>query len=164
MMRRLLAALILLLLAATQVPAQPAAPVLQHDTDQPIQITSDRLEAEHAARQVRFIGNVAARQGELLIYAGELIAYLSERQEIERIEALRDVRIIQGVRVATGQKGVYYRADARFVLTGSPRIRQGEDFIEGEEITVFLNEERSIVRGRNGSRVQAVFHPRGENR
>ena len=160
--------LILLLLLGWIGPLyaqQPANLALQHDGSQPIQITSDRLDAEHAARQVRFFGNVTARQGDLVIHARELIVHLDADQEIERIEASGAVRLIQGGRVATGEKGIYHRLEGRVVLTGSARIRQGEDFIEGEEITVFLDEERSIVKGGpDGTRVNAIFHPRGEGR
>ena len=41
-------------------------------------------------------------------------------------EAEGDVRIVQGARVATGQKGVLYREEGRVVLTGAARVHQGE--------------------------------------
>jgi lipopolysaccharide export system protein LptA len=129
---------------------------------EPIRITADRLEADEGARRMVFIGNVVARQGDVVIYAQEIALFTeSSSREVERVEALRDVRIVQGARIATGQKGIFYRLEGRFVLTGSPRIHQGDDFIEGEEITVFIDEERSIVRSGDGARVNAVFHPRG---
>jgi lipopolysaccharide export system protein LptA len=129
---------------------------------EPIRITADRLEADEGARRMTFLGNVVARQGDVAIYAQELALFTeAESREVERVEALRDVRIVQGDRIATGQKGIFFRMEGRFVLTGSPRIHQGDDFIEGDEITVFLDEERSIVRSGDGTRVNAVFHPRG---
>jgi len=133
----------------------------QDFSNQPITINSDRLEADDAARQVRFVGNVVARQGDVVLYADEMVVrYHSDSREIDRIEAYRDVRIVQGTKVATGEKGVFYREDGRIVLTGSPRVHQGKDFVEGDEITVLLNEDRSIVSGEGGSRVNAVFHPK----
>lgn len=132
-------------------------------TDQPIDIRSDRLEANDAKKQMRFLGNVVARQGGLTIYAQEVTIFYSEGAgDIDRVEALRDVRIVQGEKIATGQKGIFYNNEAKIVLTGSPRVNQGEDFISGEQITVFLNEERSVVSGEDGGRVNAVFHPKGE--
>lgn len=132
-------------------------------TDQPIDIRSDRLEANDAKKQMRFLGNVVARQGDLTIYAQEVTIFYSEGAgDIDRVEALRDVRIVQGEKIATGQKGIFYNNEAKIVLTGSPRVNQGEDFISGEQITVFLNEERSVVSGEDGGRVNAVFHPKGE--
>ncbi|MHB1398837.1 MAG: lipopolysaccharide transport periplasmic protein LptA [Trichloromonadaceae bacterium] len=142
-----------------------AAAVLdgQASTDQPIDIRSDRLEANDAKKQMRFLGNVVARQGDLTIYAQEITIFYAEGAgDIDRVEALRDVRIVQGEKVATGQKGVFFNREAKIVLTGSPRINQGQDFISGEQITVFLNEERSVVSGQDGGRVNAVFHPKGQ--
>ncbi|OEU73712.1 MAG: lipopolysaccharide transport periplasmic protein LptA [Desulfuromonadales bacterium C00003068] len=126
-----------------------------------IQISSRRLEADHAAGTVRFIGEVVAIQGETTIRAEELILYqANEGQRIERIEAFRQVRIEQGERFATGQKAVFDRTRGQVVLTGAPKVRQGEDFIEGDEIVFFLDSERSIVRSKGSERVKAVFHPR----
>lgn len=165
MMRRIVVLLTLLFplfllpagicLAVEQPPSEP--PV----GNQPIYITSDRLEADDAVNLVRFEGEVVARQGDVVIYADRMtVFYRPEDREVERVEALNNVRIVQGAKVATGQKGLYYRNEGRIVLTGSPRVHQGEDFIEGDEITVFLGEERSIVSSEGGSRVNAVFHPK----
>ncbi|HXV21937.1 MAG TPA: lipopolysaccharide transport periplasmic protein LptA [Desulfuromonadales bacterium] len=138
-------------------------PAGSYDSSQPINITSDRLEADDAARQVKFLGNVVARQGEVVIYSAVLTLIYSEgSKDIDRVEADRDVRIVQGDRVATAEKAVFYQADGRIVLTGNARVHQGADFVEGDVITVFLGEEKSVVQGREGSRVNAIFHPKEE--
>jgi len=155
--------LLLLAAAAAAAPAAGEAPLAAYDSSLPINVSADRLDADDLARQVRFVGNVVARQGEVVIYADRLtLFYAGENREIERVEADGDVRIVQGERVATGQKGTLYRAEGRVVLTGSARVHQGEDFVEGDEIIVLLNEEKSIVQGREGGRVNAVFHPKEE--
>lgn len=162
MLRQLAHLLLLCLLLASPVSA---ADVLGGGagSDQPIDIRADRLEASDAKKQMRFLGNVVAKQGDLTIYAQEITLYYSDESgDVDRVEALRDVRIVQGVKVATGQKGVFYNREAKIVLTGSPRVNQGDDFISGEKITVFINEERSEVSGQDGGRVNAVFHPKGE--
>ena len=82
--------------------------------------------------------------------------------EIERIEASGSVRIVQGNRVATGQKASFFNKERKIVLTGSPRVYQGNDFLEGDEIIVLLDEGKSIVKSDQGSRVNAVFHPKGK--
>lgn len=127
----------------------------------PIDITSDRLEADDAARTVRFLGQVVARQADVTLYAREMIIFLPPQgQEIDRIEAYGDVRIVQGERVATGEKALYRNQQGEIHLTGSPKVHQGNDMIAGEEIIVYLNEERSVVKGGETSRVKAIFHPK----
>ncbi len=126
-----------------------------------IEITSRRLEADQAAGTVRFIGEVVAVQGDITIRAEELTLYQAkEGRRIDRMEAFRQVRIEQGERVATGQKAIFDKARGQVVLTGSPKVYQGADFVEGDEIVFFLDSERSIVRSKGSERVKAVFHPR----
>jgi len=133
------------------------------NADAPISITAERLEADNTLRQVKFTGNVVARQGDVAIYAARiLLVYPEKGRDIERIEAEGDVRIVQGSRVATGQKASFYNRERKIVLTGSPKVYQDDDFVEGDEITVLLDEERSIVKSEQGSRVNAVFHPKGD--
>lgn len=128
---------------------------------QPIQVTSDRLEADQTGRQVKFLGNVVARQGDVVIYANEMsLVYDADTREVAQVDAQGDVRIVQGERMATGQHGVLFNREKKIVLTGAPKLYQGEDFVSGDEITVFLKEERSIVSCGQGTRVNAVFHPK----
>jgi len=155
--------LCLSLLSAWPLWATTAELMERHDSKQPIHITSKRLQADGVLNRVRFIGDVEARQGSLVIYAPEMMIFLQEKtREIEKVEAFTGVRVIQGGRVATGQKGIYYAGENKIVLTGSVVVRRGEDSLEGDEIVLFLNGERSVVTSREGSRVKAVFRPKGE--
>jgi lipopolysaccharide export system protein LptA len=155
--------LLLLLLAAPSPRAADRPLAAGYDRSQPIDISADRLEADDAARRMKFIGNVVARQGGVVIYAAEVvIGYREGGQDVETITAEGGVRIVQGERVATARKGIFYRSEGRIVLSGDARVKQGEDFVRGDEITVLLGEEKSIVQGPEGSRVNAVFHPKGE--
>ena len=143
--------------------AAPPALMNQHDSKQPIHITSKRLQADGVLNRVRFIGAVEARQGDMVISAPEMVLFFQEKtREIEKVEAFPGVRVVQGGRVATGQKGVYFAAEGKIVMTGSVRVRRGEDSLEGDEIVIFLNGERSIVTSKEGARVRAVFHPKGD--
>lgn len=141
-----------------------------YNAGEAISINSDRLVADNALGKVVFSGKVVARQGEIVIYAEELIVYFSSGQkdggarDIDRVECSGDVRIVYGSRVATGQKATFFRREGRVVLTGAPKVIQGSDFVEGDEITVFLNEEKSIVSSQQGSRVNATFNPGGEKK
>jgi lipopolysaccharide export system protein LptA len=138
----------------------PATPFGHFSNKEPVNITSDRLEANDLSREVKFLGHVVTRQGDVVIYADEMdLFYQKGSRDVERIEALGDVRIVQGARVATSQKGVYYRDEGRIVLTGSPSLHQGQDVVSGDRITFFLNDQRSIVESKEGSQVNATFLP-----
>lgn len=145
--------------------ASPLNAVENFRSSQPIDIVADRLEANDAAGQVKFSGRVVATQGDATLYSHQMIFFLqSKSREVERVEAFGDVRIVQGDRIATGQKGIFYRPEGRIVLTGDPKVHQGKDWVAGEEIVVFLNEQRSLVRSGEKARVKATFHPKEEKK
>lgn len=126
----------------------------------PIQISSDRLEADDLAKKVKFIGNVIVRRGEVSLYAHEvLVTYLQGRGDVEEINASGAVRIIDNDRIATADRATLYQKEGKIVLNGSARLLQGKDSVAGEEIIVLLNEEKSIIKAEEGGRVKAIFHP-----
>lgn len=129
----------------------------------PIEVTSERMEALSAPRRVLFSGTVVASQGDIVMYADRMTIYFRENDnEVARIHAEGRVRIVQGERVATGDTGIFHRDEQMVVLSGNPRIIQGRDSVEGDEIIVYLQEERSIVKSREGAPARAIFHPGGE--
>lgn len=145
--------------AAPVEGAAVSAPILGKE-NLPIQIVSDRLEADDLARKVKFIGHVIVRRGNVSLYAHEvLVSYLQGRGDVEEINASGEVRIIQDERIATADHATLFQQEGRIVLNGSARLLQGKDSVEGEEITVLLNEEKSIIKSQQGGRVNAIFHP-----
>lgn len=158
----------LLFLLVTPVAAAPAAVAEQplaglYSSSQPISIVCDRLEADDVAQKVHFIGNVVVRQGDFTLYAREVtVRYLEGQRDIDQVEAVGEIRILQGARVATGDRAILYNRDSRIVLSGTAKVHQGQDFIQGDEITVYLKEDKSVVTGPQGSRVNAVIHPKKE--
>jgi len=126
----------------------------------PLEVTSSTLEADNQAGTAVFSGEVVARQGDVVIYAGRLtIHYDGASRELRRIVAEQDVRIVQGERLATAQRAEYDQASGEIVLTGEPRVHQGQNEVSGERITVFIDQDKSIVTGQGNTRVNAVFHP-----
>jgi lipopolysaccharide export system protein LptA len=127
----------------------------------PLEITSQRLEADGALREVVFSGKVVAVQDGMIIRSNKLIVrYFASREEISSVEAVGEVRIEKSGRIATAGRGLYEVAEGTVVLTETPRVQQGENSIEGDEIVFFLEEDRSIVKSRSGSRVRAVLTPK----
>ncbi len=136
----------------------------------PIEIRSDRLKVVHREGKIVFTGKVVAKRGDVTIHAKSLSVFYEvgeEKQggnpgtgEIKSITALGDVRIVQGDRLATGQRADYYETEQKIVLTGSPRIWQGKSFVRGKRIVVYLQEERSEVEGDDEEPVRATIHPK----
>ncbi len=127
----------------------------------PLQVTSSSLEADGGLKQVVFVGNVVAVQGALTMHADKLIVrYAGQSHDVSQIEALGKVRIEKDGRVATAGRGIYEVGKGVVVLTRSPRVQQGVNSVEGDEIIFYLNEDRSVVKSQAGSRVRAILTPR----
>ncbi|MDI7261807.1 MAG: outer membrane protein assembly factor BamD, partial [Thermodesulfobacteriota bacterium] len=82
------------------------------DTSNPIDITSDRVETYSKENLIIFKGNVMARQKDMVIYSDSLEAMVFEDGKgIEKVVAGGNVKIQQGLRVASCQKAVFYNRD-----------------------------------------------------
>lgn len=177
--RGLAALLSLMVMLGTAPPAlraQSRSPVpvrSGQDAEKPINIASDRMVADQKSRTVVFEGHVTVQQGAMTITGQKLTVYGAERakgagsatgevtgDQIERIEVEGNVVIAEGDRVATSQKAVLYNKEQKIVLMGDPVLVQGKDRVQGDLITLYLEDHRSVVEGRAGNPVQAVFHPK----
>ena len=140
-----------------------ASDSLRDQGSRPIEVTADRLSADNARNTVTFEGNVVARQADVTLYADRIQAgYSRESGAIDRIDAEGNVRFLQEGREARSAKATFYNIEQRVVLSGGATLRQGQNTVQGEMLTIFLRENRSVVTGgKDGGRVQAVINPKG---
>jgi lipopolysaccharide export system protein LptA len=130
------------------------------DKSQPIDITSDKVEAYWKENLIIFRGNVIARQKDMVIYADSLEAMIIEDGKgIERVTAGGNVKIQQGLRVAHCEKAIFYNLDQKVVLTGDPKVSEGENIVSGDEIIVDIDKNRIEVRGGASGRGKAKIEP-----
>jgi len=154
------------------------------DSKGPIAISADRMESDDPAGVVNFIGAVVARQGDMTITCDRMkVIYVhqdkaaqpekapaeegqarsplggSDRQ-IDRVECDGNVKVVEGERMAVGQKALYLAQSLprRIVLTGEARVWQGRDSLTGHQVTYNLDDSRSLVESGQRERVRAVYH------
>lgn len=185
---KVLLSILMLLLTCTVLMAAGELPKKEDITpatgkeggQEPIQVTSDKLEANTRERWIKFLGNVVAKRGQMTLYSDELLVkYRPEEKakgekrtagdvagslgqgsfSIEEVVAKGNVKVVDGDRIVEGKKAVYYGKDGKIVITGDPVIKQGEDCIFGSKIIILLNENRSIVEGGPEKRVKAKIYP-----
>ena len=146
------------------------APAKMLQSDAPLRIASDRMEANQKDRTILFEGNVVVQQDDLTITGRQLRVYTAEGQtdaaapsamvdKIDRIEVEGNVKISQKDKVAVADRAIYYHAEQKIVLSGHPSVSQGEDTIQGRLITLLIAQGKSIVEGGAETPVQAVLHP-----
>jgi lipopolysaccharide export system protein LptA len=110
-----------------------------------------------------FKGNVIARQKDIVIYADSIEAMVTEGGKgIEQVLAIGNVKIQQGLRVANCQRAVFHNLDRKIILTGDPKVSEGDNMVSGEEIIFDLTQNRVEVKGGAGGRGKAKIYPGGE--
>ena len=130
------------------------------DTTQPIDITSDRVEAYAKDNLIIFKGNVMARQKDIVIYADSIEASMIEGAKgIEKVVASGNVKMQLGRRVANCQKAVFYNLDQKVVLTGEPKLSEGDNMVSGDEIVYDIERNRVEVKGGTGGRGKVRIQP-----
>ncbi len=155
--------------ASQNASPSSGGPFLQRGS--PVHISSDRMDVDQAGRTILFQGHVVVQQDNLTITGRSLKVFAAPNatdhqqgdggmmDRIDRLEMEGDVRISQEDRLAAAERAVYYHQEQKIVLMGNPRVSQGPDRIEGQLITLFLDEGRSVVEGGSESPVRAVLHP-----
>ncbi|MCL5878985.1 MAG: lipopolysaccharide transport periplasmic protein LptA [Deltaproteobacteria bacterium] len=124
----------------------------------PIDITSSQLEANLKTHIVIFKGNVVAKQGDVVLYCDTLTAYYDAKDKnITMIVATGDVKITKKDMIATGDEAVFDNVKKLLTLTGSPRIWQAKNIIEGTKIVFYLGTDRIFVEG-----AKSLYNPQTE--
>lgn len=151
---------VLLMLWAPQAPAAPQQTEPLISSDQPIEISSQQLEAWQAERKSVFTGEVVARQGDMTLWTDQLSVYFNaDQSQVDRMEAEGQVRIKQLDRTARAERAVYRREAGTLVLSGNAEVSEGDNRIAGEEITLYIEDNRSLVKGSPERRVEAIIIP-----
>ncbi|MFH1033089.1 MAG: LptA/OstA family protein [Pseudomonadota bacterium] len=81
--------------------------------------------------------------------------------KVRKVVAIGHVKIVQQDRVGLGQKATYWAGGRKILLEGQATVWRGKNQVSGEQITVFLDEDRSIVHGTPGKRVAVTIVPEG---
>ncbi|KMY66859.1 hypothetical protein AAU61_12795 [Desulfocarbo indianensis] len=174
---------------ALSVPPALAAPQTAEpaSSDQPIHVVSDSLEVDNKTQVAVFIGAVKATQGDVTIVSDKLEVYYDRDAEdkakkpeqpksgedqggapgimdgggkVRKVIALGHVKITQKDRVAVGRKATYWAGGRKMLMEGQATVWRGQNQVSGEQITVFMDQDRAVVHGEPGKRVAVTIQPK----
>ena len=143
----------------------------QISKENPIIVHSNTLELDQEKKLIVFEGKVRAKAEGIVIDCQKMFVYYlgspvnkesnAESSRIDKIIALGNVVISRSDGgIARAGKAVFYQNEEEVVLTENPFVQQGPDFVEGQRIIIFLNENRSIAEGDETKRVKATIFPK----
>ena len=135
-----------------------------------IVIQSDTLEMDNKKKMVTFTGRVSAKNDDFVMDCEKMVVYYisapskkgpkETSTEIDRIVATGKVEIVRSLGgTASADKAVYHQVLEQLVLTGNPVVKQENNYVEGNRITLFIKEDRSVVEGSGDNRAKAVIFP-----
>jgi lipopolysaccharide export system protein LptA len=138
--------------------------------NEPIHIDAAILEYDSRQNVAVFRGDVVTTQGDVVVHSALLRVMMADSGaddgspgRAESVIAEGDVRILQGARVATGDRAEFKDADRTVVLSGDAVLQEGSNEVRGERVIVYLDEERSVVEGTN-TRVKAILVPKDKSK
>lgn len=152
--------------AAALASAQGAMSALKgHNSNAPIDVTSDRIEVQDRADRAIFAGNVNVRQGSLTLDTARLtVAYSSAGGvQIQRLDASGGVVVRSPSETARGNFGIYDLERKLITLVGAVQLTRGGSQVNGQRLVIDLRSGRAVVDGgpagvgQRGGRVTGRF-------
>ncbi len=117
------------------------------NTLKPVHIKSDDMEINRKEHKIIFTGRVTAQQGDIQIYADRLVADYSENgKEILSITATGSAKVVDKNRVALCGEIFMDNKNRTITMKDNPKLWEGEDLLEGEEIIYFIDEDRFKIK------------------
>ena len=147
---------------------------LSKQSDEPMEITSSKMEAYNENKLIVFSGNAMVKQGNKVLKSDKLLLYYKKEPDkkekvgtveaeksgdLEKVEAKGNVSLTQGQRIATGDEAIYFRDSGKVILTGNAMLREGKNSIKGDRVIVFINENRGVVESNSKKQIKAVIYP-----
>ena len=142
---------------------------------------ADKLDVDNQNQLAVFTGAVKAIQGDVTITSDVLEVYydkdakeqqgekpkseglMDQNGKVRKVVAIGHVRIKQKDRMAVGSKATYWAGGRRMLLEGKATVWRGKNQVSGEKITVYLDQDRSVVHGKPGKRVSVTITPDKKN-
>ncbi|WP_174273456.1 LptA/OstA family protein [Sphingomonas bacterium] len=151
MIRRFIAVPALAALPAIAL-AQGVSALKNHDSNAPVDVTSDRIEVQDRQDRAIFVGNVHATQGTMVMDAQRMtVAYAKPagggELQIQRIDASGGVTVVDPSERAKGSYGIYDLNRRIITLIGGVSLVRGGNTVNGARLVIDLNTGRSTVDG-----------------
>ncbi len=160
----LLAITLAILLNGIGLAAAADKPAFFGNRKDPVDIAADKLDFDQKNHTAVFSGDVFVKQAETTLEADTLKIIFAkgaeQNQELKEIIATgKKVVVKMKGKKALCRKMHYFAAGRKIILTGTPSLDDGENVISGEEITFFLDDERSVVKSGRQHRVKTTIFP-----
>lgn len=131
-----------------------------HNSNAPINVSSDSFVGDLASKIGTYIGNVLVIQGDMRMRADTMKVNVNQGKPT-RIEANGKVVVTAPNGTATGDIGVYELGPRTITMTGHVVLTKEKDVMRGTKLVMDMNTNLAHIyaQGMPGNRVQGLFIP-----
>ena len=131
---------------------QPRSALGGHNTNAPVDVTSDRIEVQDRADRAVFSGNVHVVQADMTLDTDRLTVAYSGGQganglQINRLDAAGGVVVHSPSETAKGDFGVYDLDRKLITLIGNVQLTRENNQVNGSRLVIDLSSGRAVVDG-----------------
>jgi lipopolysaccharide export system protein LptA len=132
----------------------------KHDSNAPINVSSENFVGDLATKIGTYIGNVLVIQGDMRMRADKVKVNVTQGKPT-RIEADGHVVVNAPNGTATGDNGVYDLGPRTITMTGHVVLTKEKDVMRGTRLVMDMNTNLAhlTAQGMQGNRVQGLFIP-----
>jgi lipopolysaccharide transport protein LptA len=128
-------------------------------TNEPIKVESNSLKYFGEKKYSLFEGNVKAVYEKNQIFSDKMYVYMTDENKIDRIICEGSVKLINDNITATAKRAEYDVNNNILYLLNGVKVWQDDNYLEGEQITVYTKTNRiEVIKGKN-KRVIVIFKP-----
>ena len=113
------------------------------DNSLPLTITSSQLNVETGVGKATFIGDVVAKQGDLILSAEELVVEYEMKNKrmtsvMKKLIANINVTLVSEEQNAEAKKMIYDMKTEKIIMTGNVIVTEGANATSGDKLTINL--------------------------
>lgn len=127
-----------------------------------VKVESDRLSYSGKSKDSIFEGNVVAYYQDLVIHADKMTVTFTEKKDVEKILCDGNVKIVKGDMYSLSELAEFKVKENVAILKKNVKVWQGKNYLEGDEVILYNDDEKIVVNKSDTSRVKIIFNPEGE--
>ena len=130
----------------------------------PVKIQADEMRYFGNEKKSTFHGNVVAVSDNYTLTADDVTVFLDKASEEEKIKCVGNVNFKSDDIISISKKADLDQKKKLAIITGNVKVWQGENYLEGEKVLIYYEEERIIVDKGTDKRVTIIFKPNDEGK
>lgn len=130
----------------------------------PVKVQADEMRYYGTERKSTFHGNVVAVSDNYTLTADNVTVLLDKKNEISKIKCVGNVNFRSDDVISISKQADLDQKKKVAVITGNVKVWQGENYLEGEKVYIYYEEERIIVDKGTDKRVTIIFKPTDEGK